>query len=169
MRQIIKPENCEFLNTHDLPALVLALDTQYTMKDTSGWRLIKHYSAGHGCHSRLMYGKLLLPREEIKPKLHDIDYNWYDTDTGIFGTSLDDVLKYRSQLNEILDVDCNQSYHHFEEAIYPIDCTPENIRKLAVDPVPDSLDQLIVFDSGVDRMLGVMGRWKLYILGDNCD
>jgi hypothetical protein len=169
MRQIIRPENCEFLNTSDLPALVLALDSQYTVKDTSGWTLIKHQSAGHGCHQHLMYGKLLLPREGIQPKLKAINYTWYDSDAGIFGACLDDVLKYREQLNELLGVDCDRSYRDFEEAIYPIDCTAENIRKLALDPVPDNLDQLIEFDSGVDRMKGLMGRWKLYILGENSD
>jgi hypothetical protein len=38
------------------------------------------------------------------------------------------------------DVDCRYSFHEFEERYYPIDATPEAIRQVASDQVPDRLD-----------------------------
>ena len=72
-------------------------------------------------------------------------------------------------LNDKLGVDCNWSYEDLAEAIYPIDCTVDNLRKICVDEIPDNLESLIEFDNDMSSVFGIVNRWKLYIIGENCD
>ncbi|MEK6861284.1 MAG: hypothetical protein AABY07_04900, partial [Nanoarchaeota archaeon] len=95
---------------------------------------------------------------------------WLDSDCGLFSVvSLEEILEYRGQLNKLLDVDCDLSYKDFEEGIYPIDCSVENIRKLVLEEVPNHLDELIKWEHEFEKVGGCVNRWNLYILGHNCD
>jgi hypothetical protein len=87
--------------------------------------------------------------------------------TGV--VNLDEIIQYRSILKEKLGVDCRVSYDSFEEAIYPIDCSVDNLKKLCVDDLPDDLDDLLFFENDLRRFAGIVDRWHLYILGENCD
>ena len=45
----------------------------------------------------------------------------------------------------------------------------DNLRNLCVDEIPDDLESLIIFDNDMGRVFGIANRWKLYIIGENCD
>jgi hypothetical protein len=161
------PAECRPILYHMLPTLVLALKSEYQMEQPELWKPIVHQGGGHGCHPLYIYGMVLLPRPDILETLKEIERHWYDTDAGVFKTTLDEVIEYRTMLKTLLKVDCNHSYHDFMEGIYPIDCDVTTIRRLAISPVPDNLDDLIVFENGIARMSGIIGRWSLYILGES--
>lgn len=46
--------------------------------------------------------------------------NWHGTAAGIAHTALDELIRYRSLLRE-QGLDCDHSYSHFAEGVYPID------------------------------------------------
>jgi len=154
--------------------LVLALLDREWTKDFSfspgrDWLRIQHQTSGHACGQVRMWCTFLTPRTDTLAAINDIERSWYDTDLGAWSVQLDDVLKYRKMLNDKLGVDCNWAYEDLAEAIYPIDCTVDNLRKLCVDEIPDNLESLIQFDNDMSSIFGIVNRWKLYIIGENCD
>jgi len=162
--------DCEYLENERLPALVLATGLyKYDFVEGREWLHIAHQTAGVGCHQHYMVGTILQPRPEVIIPIKAIIDNWFDTSYGALGVTLDNIMAYRKQLNELLGVDCNSSYEHFEEGIYPIDCSPQVIRKLAVDEMHDNLDDFIKFRSGLHKLCDSFCRWNLFILGENSD
>lgn len=156
------------------PRLILAIKPRTTpsnfeLDDSREWHHILHQTSGHACGTLDVVCTFLEPRPNVLAVMNEIDRTWYDTDLGAWSTPLDDVVKYRQILNEKLGVDCNRSYTELEEAVYPIDCSAENLRKLCVDQLPDDLESLLKFDRELDRMMGMIDRWKIYIIGENCD
>jgi hypothetical protein len=161
----INPKKCKYLqDVSSLPLLVLATPHQYHFKKSRKWLKIAHQTAGHSCHQHYFMGSLLKPKANVKKSMEVISKHWLDSDISSPAT-LDKVLEYRKQIIELLGVDCNNSYSDFEEAIYPIDCTPENLEKLASDKLPKNLDTLITWKK---RDIP-FAFWNLYILGENCD
>lgn len=169
----INPKECRYLNMDyriNLPVLVLAIKYPHRFKKTRRWLKIAHQTAGHGCHQHYFFGTILKPRKQTLDKIKEINDSWLETDAGCLSyPSLDDLLKYRNQLKTLLGVDCNYSYADFEEAIYPVDCTEENLTKLTSEKLPKNLDNLISWNNKIEKLLGCFGRWNLYILGENCD
>lgn len=156
------------------PRLILAIKPRTTpsnfeLDDSREWHHILHQTSGHACGTLDVICTFLEPRPNVLAVMNEIDRTWYDTDLGAWSTPLDDVVKYRQILNEKLGVDCNRSYADLEEAVYPIDCSIENLRKLCIDQLPDDLESLLKFDRELDRMMGMIDRWKIYIIGENCD
>ncbi|MDI6722878.1 MAG: hypothetical protein QMD97_04935 [Candidatus Aenigmarchaeota archaeon] len=165
MREEIKHDECQYL--YDFPVLVLAVRERYNFKEGRDWIYIAHQTAGNACHQHYMIGTILQPKPEILDKMRDINDYWLETNCGVCGVALDEIIEYRKQLNELLAVDCNLCYEEFEEGIYPIDCTAENIRKLTLDDIPDNPDDFIVKEPSWKFI--PIGAWNLYILGDNSD
>lgn len=163
VREELDTEKCRSLHPSYLPALVLATNKRYNFREREKWMAIEHKTAGVRCHLHHMMGRVLRPGRGVLDGMRRLSYGWLET--GAAGVNLDRINEYRRHLNEILGVDCNESYGDFEEAIYPIDCSPETIRALAADDVPDDLDDLIVHpDIPLPH-----AYWKLYILGPNSD
>ena len=164
-------ESCKYFEDYKLPILVLATKYPYKFKKTRKFISIAHQTAGHGCHQHYMMGTVLVPKRDVFKKMRLIDEEWLNSDCGIFSTSLDSILLYREHLDEYLNVDSNLSYMDFEEGIYPIDCTRENIKKLTDEKLPEDLDDLIQWKdiSSWERFCGIVDRWNLFILGRNCD
>jgi hypothetical protein len=160
-----------------LPRLVLGIQAfedngqfrEYRFKPVRRFLPIAHQTAGHACYQHYLYGTILTPREHVAAAMQAINGHWLETDCGCFAVSLDEVLEYRSQLQSLLQADCNLSYRDFEEGIYPIDYTPQTLSSLQTDEFPADLDELIDWESDLDRAVGCIGRWQLFILGENCD
>lgn len=133
------------------------------------WKKVMHQTAGTACHHVAIIGTVLSPRPEIAAKLKELSDVWFATNAGALGPTLDELFNYRNFLREQLGVDCNSGYNAFEEGVYPIDCTSENLKALVSDELPDDLDKLLVFRSEIDAMCGFIGRWKLWLLGPNSD
>ncbi len=161
----------EYLNEEELPVLLLGIVEKeynfrkYNFNKKRKWRKIAHQTAGVSCHQHYIVGTILTPRKNIKRKLLAICDMWLDTNCSKH-PSLDEILTYRAQLKNLLGVDCNYTYMDFEEAIYPIDCSRETIRKLAIDNLPVNLDNLINWNK---NELSKYAHWRLYILGENSD
>ncbi len=168
MPTLTKYPDCQYLEESQLPALVLAVPQKYDFKKGRAWQGIVHQTAGHGCHQHYMYGTLIKPRSKLMSKIQQITQHWLDSDCGMGGgVALDEILEYRKQLQEELEVDCNHSYLDLEEGIYPIDCTIKNLRKLSAEKFPKELDSLIKWNKDGPYFHPV--DWRLYILGENCD
>lgn len=169
MFQKIDEDKCEYLKDNELPKLVLALNEEYQLKDKNGWIYVSHQTAGHGCHHHHMLAKILTPKKKVSANMRNLSEKWFESDAGMFEVSLDNILEYRKDLKKMFRVDCNNSYMGFEEGIYPIDCTKKNLSKMCKDDLPEDLDDLISWKNKTDSFFHLLGRWNLYILGENCD
>jgi len=157
-----------------LPVLVLAITQrpdflrEFNFKLTRQWLKVQHQTAGYACHQVYMDATILKPREP--EKLHILNREYSDSCINMWGLTLDDAVTYRQRIIDLFGVDCNDTFHYLEEGIYPIDATQENLKKLCKDRLPKDLDNLIDWqDKTLDKMFGFIGRWQVYILGDNCD
>lgn len=161
----------ESIADNKLPALVLATNKLYNFKDKKHWYKIRHQVAGHACSQRKMIGRILEPRDEVKDNLHLLCDNWLFSEVGCLAVTLNKIVEYRKQLQTYFGVDCNLNYSDFAEAIYPIDCSTESLKKMTVEILPDDLDDLIDWEQGKSLMESAASwyRWNLYILGENCD
>jgi hypothetical protein len=56
-----------------------------------------------------------------------------------------------------------------EEGVYPIDVDVRQLRALVEEDLPDDLDSLLTFESDLRRAIGMVGRWKCFILAENSD
>jgi hypothetical protein len=157
-----------------LPVLVLGIQIsseyprRYRAKKKYDFKCIVHQTAGHGCHQQYVYGMILKPKK--LPEMELLARNYYASEIGCYSQSLNDIIKYRDTLDRLFGVDCNYTYREFEEGFYPIDFSKENLEKLAVDAasIPDP-DSMIAWKESFDRVVGCIGRWGLFILGENCD
>jgi hypothetical protein len=157
-----------------VPRLALAIkdhgyDPRFTFKEGREWHRIHHQTGGLACNHVKMWCTFLTVKEDLLPLLDEINDKWLDSNIGVFGVRLDEVLTYRAFINKNLGADCDKSYADFEDAIYPLDCSVQLIRALCEDVLPDDLDELLHFENDFSRTLGFANRWKLYILGENCD
>ncbi len=163
--------NRELIVSEGKPVLVLAVTYPPRGKFTRPMVDISHQCGGIACHHMSMTVLPLTPNPMILAGMQLLEREWYDTCMGALGTSLEDVLLYRSQLKSLIhaDADCNMSYRDLQEAVYTIDLDMRVIRELCEDELPDDLDDLIKFDTDMSRVLGMVGRWKCYILAENSD
>lgn len=174
MSQEIDTSKYEYIPDKELPLLVLGIyvyhkyNERYKMVSRE-WKKIAHQTAGNACHAHYIIGTILEPKPELKSKIEMINDCWLDSNCGVFGVSLDEILKYRQQLKDLFGVDCNSSYDKFEEGIYPIDCDKECLEAMTDEELPENLDTFIDFEKPSDKMLGCINRWDLFILGKNCD
>lgn len=158
----------EFLDDNELPMLVLATENEFKFIDHGKWRPISHQHSGMACsHTNMMIMKLD-PTEAGLKLMYEVDRR-FSTGFEII-PALDTLIEYRSALQKH-GVDCNYSHDKFSEALYPIDATTENIAKLAKDKLPKDLNELVDWDAADEfsKIVGIFGRWKLYILGVNSD
>jgi len=136
------------------------------------WFKIFHQTAGHACHHHNLIATIIKPKLNVYNDMCEIDNKYFNSDIGLCFVSLEEVNKYNKLLKDMFNVSCNLTYESFEEGFYPIDYTPENIKKLTSERFPIELDNFI--DWGGDthpwnKFSGSIGRWKIFILGKNCD
>lgn len=166
----IHPKKCKYLASEELPALVLALETENSIhpdyKDRE-WKYIAHQTAGVMCHQHYMLALELSIKPELKKPIHDLIEHYYESMFGLGFATLTDMNKYRAYIKKNLKVDCNLSFHALEEGYYPIDVKYAD--KLTNDFLPKNLDDFLDFKTPVHKLLGCLNRWKLFILGENSD
>lgn len=165
-----------------LPSLILGIEVDpksfgsdyppcgYRFKPGPQWINLVHTTQGHGCGQRYLIATVLNPTPAAALGMSRLAGEWLDSDVGCYGAPLVDVLTYRENLKLWLGADCNHTYRDFEEAFYPIDI--EHLPKLTTDAIPAipaDPDDLIDWDSGMQRACGCVNRWGLWVLGENCD
>lgn len=166
----------------ELPVLVLGLEIKEFYYDTTiikysplrynltterEWHLISHQTGGLLCNHIKILGTILKVTEETKNKIKDFSHSYYGTDIFVPHVSLNELNLYRKNLENFLGVDCNNSYQVFEEGVYPIDVAYLN--KLTIENLPEDLDDLIIWNNKNQKLYGGIGRWSLWIFGENSD
>ena len=169
----------KFVKEDELPMLFVGMkiEADYELKDKCylkhpvlRWRKLFHQTAGIGCHHHYLWGARLKPRNaSVGRKMRTLSDKWLDSNVGAFGASLDDIDEYRNDIGMMFGADCNNEYRDFEEGIYPLECTDRILGRMTSDELPDRLDSLLRFKTRMAVMFGIIGRWRLYILGENCD
>ena len=161
-----------------LPRLVLACSDPSLpiLEGERSWLKIAHQTAGFACNQHHLLGTVLDPRVKVGEAMCVLDKKWEGSCVGMYGATLDQVLAYREDLGEIFKagLDCNFAFQELEEGFYPIDLTPQVLKRLAYDQLPKHLDELVDWDSmpgnpSLNKVFGSLNRWGLYILGNNCD
>jgi hypothetical protein len=144
---------------------------RWKMKPGRTWERIAHQHAGVSCSHSYFWATVLTPRPDVAAALAEIDAHWCGTDTGVWGVTLAEIVEYSEQLRRLIPgATCEKVYGQFTEALYPIDCdTGADVRRLALDDLPDDLNELVEWDKGMSKLLGCVGRWGLWSLGVNSD
>jgi hypothetical protein len=159
-----------------LPQLILGIEVNpkseysrdYKFKPGRKWIKLAHQTAGHACNQRYLICTALQPKSvEVLQKMQQLANKWDGSQAGCWGNSLDSLNEYRQDIKNLFGADCNFCHNDFEEGIYPIDI--DFLIGLTDEKVPENLDDLVEWESGWDRSLGCLGRWKLFVLGENCD
>lgn len=155
---------------NDLPLLILATDSRYGQpRDPDLWVEISHQAGGHACIHFQKQCIILPIKDSAYPGIKGLTDKWLDSCVGVFGgPTLSTANEYSKDLARI-GLSCESSYKQMLEAVYPFDTTVAVLRSLTDHPVPDDLDDLLVFESDLQKMFGIVGRWQAYILGQNCD
>lgn len=154
----------------ELPVLVLTAVGGYgAPRDPDAWVEIEHQGGGHAC-TQFKRTCILLPIKDSAYKgIRDLTDKWLDSCVGLMGgPNLSDANEYSADLRK-LGLSCEMSYRHMMEAVYPFDVTAESLRLLTDHPIPDDLDELLIFGSDLEKVFGILNRWQGYILGENCD
>jgi hypothetical protein len=105
------------------------------LADNYSWCLLDHQAAGNACRHQRFVGSRVLLKPEIENKFVDIAKSWYDSQLGWDLPSLSELIKYRSQLQEI-GLDCNSSdtFKYLMEGLYPIDLSQSVIDQVCLQP-----------------------------------
>jgi len=158
------------------PQLVLGIQFSgdfcpaYTFKPGREFVIISHQCAGHACLHKNILGTVLTVKDVATMiQLQKLCNKWEGSCCGQFYTSLDDLINYREDLRSLLNCDCNRSYQSFVEGWYPVDLTDQSLAALASDILPSDHDDLIEWEYESQQFCGIVGRWSLVILGQNCD
>ncbi len=131
-----------------LPALVLvAGDFQterHLFSERKQWYNIQHQAGGIGCEQFYFTGTVLRPTSKVAEGMEKISECWQSTNSSIVSEEerkipLEQLLVYQKQLQELLGVDCRYTYRDFRSGLYPIDFSPENLRKLCMDELPQEM------------------------------
>jgi hypothetical protein len=165
----------------DLPILLLGVeapdpDVKLEFASDRHWYYVQHQTGGYCCYQRPLYATPLALRDQFRQSATSLADSWLGSQAGCQRVDLDEVLRYRSQLRDLFDLDCRHSFRRFEEAYYPIDATAESVRRLAVDDVPDDLDDWLLAAIHRGRTILSPGAgaycrdgWQLVLLGPNSD
>lgn len=176
----MKREDFTYIEDDNLPVLILGIQIhEYAFKESQDFfkynfkpgiesKLIAHQTAGHACHQHYFQAIILTPTLEFKNFMIELDKKYLDSDLGIFGCSLNEILEYKQKLSTI-GLDCNVSFSSLEEGIYPIDTQREFFDIITTDKIIDPLDDMIIWKDKWQEFCGFINRWGIWILGKNCD
>ena len=91
----------------------------------------------------------------------EITDRWYRSELGChgLGATLDEILAYRRQLQDLLGEDCQSSFRLLEEALYPLDIGPTTLANVCTDQLPGDLATLA---EGISQPC-----WGIFVLGLN--
>ncbi|ERF83396.1 hypothetical protein JQ559_28365 [Bradyrhizobium viridifuturi] len=129
------------------------------------WCLLNHQAAGHACRQQRLVGRRVLLKPEVEFKCLEIATSYYNTQLGWDLPFLSDLMKYRSQLQEI-GLDCNSSgtFKWLMEGFYPIDLSQPVIDQVCLQPF--SLESLL----GSPRPYGSIEHYAiLVVIAPNSD
>jgi hypothetical protein len=186
-RALPKPlrfQDFEPLAQSELPALVLGINVpiehlrdpedaavyaglyELNFKPGRVWRKIVHDTCGAAFKPVYWIGMVLKPTTYAAQRLRVIADTKRGTNLGWQSAPrLSELINYREWLSAVLKVGCDRSYGQYCEGLYPID--PEYVSWLTQDELPKDLDELVEWESGLQRARGAESRWSLAVFGPN--
>jgi hypothetical protein len=156
------------------------LDALPHLPNGYAWRALTAQSAGMLCNHPRFIGIVLEPRSEVLGVLSRLigfaDMGGHHC-IGGGPVPLGDLVRYGTLLED-LDLSCEMSYEHLEEAVYPLDRSCAEV--LSATPVPSASELWPVPESDedgtVDHLMSLLGawpvnedRWGVWVIGPNCD
>ncbi|QPF83286.1 hypothetical protein IC762_26750 [Bradyrhizobium genosp. L] len=157
--------HAEIIQRMRVAAFVAFTDMIPVLAADHPWCLLNHQAAGHACRQQRFVGRRVLLRPEVEFKCIEIAISHYNTQLGWDLPRLSDLMKYRSQLQEI-GLDCNSSgtFKHLMEGFYPIDLSQSVIDQVCLQPF--SLESLL----GSPRPYGSIEHYAiLAVIAPNSD
>lgn len=133
------------------------------------WIRICWQGSGHGCSHTYIQGLLLEPNPETLNKMWKLSHDYVNSCLGAFGLSFNDISEYRGRIQKDFKADCQYSYRHLSEAVYPMDYDPEVLWRMTAGTFPKDPDDMINWKDALGQLYGLIGRWNIFILGENCD
>jgi hypothetical protein len=171
-------DNYQYIEDGELPVLVLGIPIHWQYPETYNakpsdefqWRKIVHQTAGYACRQHYIEGLVLPVTSKVKDFMRLIESRYIETQI-CQPARLETAVSYQAELKRMFGgaVCCENSYHMLEEGIYPIDVTAEVLEILTTAKLPKELDDLIQWESDLEQLCGILGRWHLFILGENSD
>lgn len=134
------------------PRLLLGVDPDVLTRGTQlregrSWHYLQHQTSGLSCTQVYLVATELTPRPEREAGLLELADRYADSNFGLWGTTIDNLVGYRETLRALVGVECAVRHRDFQEAVYPVDVTPEHLRHLSADDLPADLEELLEFDS----------------------
>jgi hypothetical protein len=187
---------------HTLPVLILGiyldskeikykpeqLQQEFPVKPEMEFALIGHQGGGMLCSQAYFYGTVIEPKSEVWKGMSTLSKLLLNSHIGIGGSgnrfpALDDVMAYEAVLKALVhpNLSCNNCYQYLEEAIYPVDFTPEAMAALTSQKLPDGnkKEDWLIPQQELDdlnrswlynfRRGSFLQRLQFFILGENCD
>lgn len=117
---------------HVVPVLAFLQSVPLLSNDRE-WIALHHQCGGYQCLQVAMVATTLTPNATIKNGLDNIGKQFYFAQHGQLepGNMLaSSISEYVTALNEI-GLDCECTWRRLSEGLYPIDCTQENLNKIA--------------------------------------
>ena len=99
------------------------------------WIALQHQCGGYRCVQVSMIATLLTPHASVKDKLDDIGRQFYFAQDGYLDPDYmlaSSISSYVQALSAI-GLDCECTWRRLSEGLYPIDCTQENLDRIACD------------------------------------
>jgi len=163
-----------FPDLEERPRLLLGMLPEWGSPDVRPgegrrWQHLRHQAGGVNCTQVELVATELTPRPEREAGLLRLSLRFSDSNFAGWGTTVDDLVTYRAALRELLGVDANLSYGDLREAVYPVDVTAAHLHHLTGDELPEDLDELLTFAHPAARALGMLNRWRLWIITQNSD
>jgi hypothetical protein len=172
-------EEFTYLPPQSLPRLVLGI--HYTRADFRSdiggprdyrfhrprvWERLGHETGGIGQNQHYWLATTLTPTLVAAEGIRQLVRIYQGTSAGAFSAPpLHLLFRYRQDVKAFLGADVDFSHPLFEEGQLPVDV--ECAQRLTSDKLPPNLDDLIEWDSGMDRAAGSLNRWSLAILHQN--
>lgn len=163
-----------FPDLEERPRLLLGIAPEWLTRGvrlhpSRSWHHVRHQAGGVHCAQVELLATEIVPHPEREDGLRALAEQFGETHLSGWGITLDDLVRYRSELQKLVGVDCALSYRDFREAVYPVDVSPHHLRHLTVETLPERLDDLLEFDPPFTRALGILNRWHLWIISANSD
>lgn len=175
-----------YLNSQEVKYNLERLQQEFPVKPEMEFVLIGHQGGGMLCSQAYFYGMVIEPKSEIWKGMSTLSRLLENSHIGGLGErfpALDDVIAYEGILKSLVhsSLSCNKCYQHLEEAIYPVDFTPETATALTNKKIPDrdEKEEWLVAEEKKDdssenwlnrfHQGSFLNRLQFFILGENCD
>jgi hypothetical protein len=177
-------QDFEPLAQTELPALVLGINVPiehlrdpedavvyaglYDLNFKPGrvWRKIAHETCGVACKPVYWIGTVLKPTTYAERHIRNLAQAVRGMNLGWKGSpTLAALIAYQTLLTTLLNVGCDKSYAAYCEGLYPIDAGCA--KWLTFEELPTDLDELVEWNSGMQRARGAESRWSLAVFGPN--